>query len=443
MLLLSLRDAESGTPPSVYRRDRLERQPGAAHPLRTQTNFMWILPKQLISAFAQDTEALTSDSVELSQTCAQSLMRRSKPSPAKTYLREWKAGSLMRLRYGAISSHFLGQSFLGWWISCLVATRVSPSAAQASEPEQTTQDTSGHLSQVAFKFYDPDCASSRTWKDTLASDSEKSLQTWKALVTKRRGEYSQRLNAARLTSEKECSSWPTASTRDHKGGYEGGRIRDGKVSMDTLDVAVQAYSLGGLLDLASPNTHGSRPEWWGTPAANDSNKTPHCEINSKQAGLVRSVGREQAKAWLTPRANEPEADSNFVARNADRGEHCHVSLTSQAKAWATPEGMAGGKISRGGKRKNELLLTGQVKAWPTPASSTGSGGPHGLDGGAGARSMLPEDMQRSSGKLNPRWVETLMGLPVGWTMPSCQSPATIAQTSCASLATESSQQRQP
>ncbi len=308
---------------------------------------------------------MTSDSVELSQTCERSLMRRSKPSPAKTYLREWKAGNLMRLRSGAISSHFLGQSFLGWWTSSLAATRVSHSAQQDSEKEQTTQDTSGRLSQVAFKWYDPDCAFSRMWKDTLALDSEKSLQTWKALVTKRRGEYSVRLNAARLTSAKECSSWPTASTRDHKGGYEGGRIRDGKVSMDTLDVAVQAHRTGGLLDLDNHNTHGSRPE-----------------------------------------------------------------------SWATPEGMAGGKISRGGKRKNELLLTGQVKAWPTPASSTGSGGPHGLDGGAGARSMLPEDMQRSSGKLNPRWVETLMGLPVGWTMPSCQSPATIVQTNCAFLATE-------
>lgn len=170
---------------------------------------MWILPKQLISAFAQDTEALTSDSVELSQTCAQSLMRRSKPSPAKTYLREWKAGNLMRLRFGAISSHFLGSSFLGWWTSSLVATRVSHSVQQDSEKEQTTQDTSGLLSQVAFKWYDPDCASSRTWKDTLALDSEKSLQTWKALVIKRRGEYSQRLKLARLTSEEESFSLPT------------------------------------------------------------------------------------------------------------------------------------------------------------------------------------------------------------------------------------------
>jgi hypothetical protein len=41
--------------------------------------------------------------------------------------------------------------------------------------------------------------------------------------------------------------------------------------------------------------------------------------------------------------------------------------------------------------------------------------------------------------LNPRWVETLMGLPVGWTMPSCTTPLTLAQTSCAFLETEWSQ----
>lgn len=170
---------------------------------------MWILPKSLISAFAPGTEVLTLDSVELSQTCAQSLMRRSKPSQSKTFLREWKVGNLMRLRSGAISSPSLGNSFLDWWTSFLAATRASHSVQQASEPEQTTQDTCGHLSQVAFKFYDPDCASSRTWRDTLHSASEKSLQTWKLLVTKRRGEYSARLSAARHTSAKESFFLPT------------------------------------------------------------------------------------------------------------------------------------------------------------------------------------------------------------------------------------------
>jgi hypothetical protein len=43
---------------------------------------------------------------------------------------------------------------------------------------------------------------------------------------------------------------------------------------------------------------------------------------------------------------------------------------------------------------------------------------------------------RANGKLNPRWVETLMGLPIGWTMPSCTSTQTIAPMSCDSSAME-------
>jgi len=46
---------------------------------------------------------------------------------------------------------------------------------------------------------------------------------------------------------------------------------------------------------ANHNTHGSRQGWWGTPAANDANKTPHCEVNSNQAGLAKSVGLELQK----------------------------------------------------------------------------------------------------------------------------------------------------
>jgi hypothetical protein len=73
--------------------------------------------------------------------------------------------------------------------------------------------------------------------------------------------------------------------------------------------------------------------------------------------------------------------------------------------------MAGGKTSRGGNRKEELLLSGMAK-------------------------------QLATGKLNPRWVEILMGIPIGWTMPSCTLPVTIAPTNCDSSETESSQPQQ-
>jgi hypothetical protein len=42
-----------------------------------------------------------------------------------------------------------------------------------------------------------------------------------------------------LEAAAKMAGWPTPSTRDHKGGYQGGRIRNGKISTDTLDVVAQ------------------------------------------------------------------------------------------------------------------------------------------------------------------------------------------------------------
>jgi hypothetical protein len=42
-----------------------------------------------------------------------------------------------------------------------------------------------------------------------------------------------------IASLLEPSGWPTPSTRDYKGGYQGGRMRNGEMSTDTLDVAAQ------------------------------------------------------------------------------------------------------------------------------------------------------------------------------------------------------------
>ena len=334
---------------------------------------MWILPKQLhTSAYVPGMEALNLDLNESSQLCAQSLFVRSKPSPLRTWLQKWKRDSWTQHLYGRILRPSHGQSFEIRWTFFLEATPASHSAQPGSDLEQTTQDTSGPLLQVAFKWYDPDCASSRTWRDTLALDSEKSLQTWRALVTKQRGEYSARLNAARLTSESACSSWPTASTRDHKGGYEGGRIRDGKISMDTLDVAVQAYTNGGLAAQGNHSTLGSRPESWQTP---DVGSVAGGRSSRGQSSPEKASLEKQAKAWATPRMKDAEGWMMNQARLADG--------------------------------KPEDTLTGQAL-----------------------------NSNKNNGKLNPRWVEILMGLPVGWTMPSCQSPVTIGQTSCASLATE-------
>jgi len=327
---------------------------------------MWVLPKSLISAFAPAMAALSLDSEECSQICKQSLIRRSKPSQSKSFLREWKAGNLTRLRSGAILSHSLGQSFVTAWTSSLEATHASHLAQPGSALEPKTHDIFGLSSQAEFDFFDQSSASLRTSKDTLRWDSPASSAIWKNWVTKCRGEYLARLNAARRTSVSAFSSWPTATTRDWKdaGDMSQSMIRkDGKKRMDTLGRVVQA----------NLNTHGSRPESWSTPTVTDAN------------------------------AMSPEMRPSRIATG----------------------------------RTTEYLAR-QIQ-WPTPRAACPGSRPNGNGG-----KVLKEEARKGmgNGKLNPRWVETLMGLPVGWTMPSCQSPATIGPTNCASSATGFCQQRQ-
>lgn len=66
--------------------------------------------------------------------------------------------------------------------------------------------------------------------------------------------------------------------------------------------------------------------------------------------------------------------------------------------------------TRGKKGSQESLTTVVIKSGPVVHTTDRAGG-------------------NRRGSLNPRWVETLMGLPVGWTMPGCASPVTIGQMS--------------
>jgi len=323
---------------------------------------MWILPKQLISRFAPDTEALTSDSAELSQTCERSLIRRSKHSPAKTYLREWKAGNLMRLRYGAISSRSLGQSFVTEWTSCLAVTPVNLSAQPGNDLEQKTHDIFGPTSQAEFKFFDQNSVSSRTSKDTLALDSEKSLENWKSWVTRCRGAYSQRKNAsiatdaARRTSANEFSLWPTIKVR--QGQDCASERRRESPSLDSI--VKQQLEKCGPLAPANHSTHGNRQESWATPIQGDSHlaSTPDVAQKRIEEGKV-TLSRQVASQWATPQTRD--------------------NRSGGAERWDNPN-----------KSRN---LNDQIAA---------------------------ETIQNA--KLNPRWVEALMGLAIGWTMPSCGQP---------------------
>jgi len=156
----------------------------------------------------------------------------------------------------------------------------------------------------------------------------------------------------------------------------------------------------------------SRQDSWRTPSSSDG-EGGVMEMRQGCAGKYKlrdHVVAEQ-KSWATPRAGKTtdENPETWAARQA-KGDVATMPLTAQVKCWGTPTARDH-KSGRGNEEREYKELTPMVE-------------------------------RTQAGKLNPRWVETLMGLPVGWVMPSCKSPVTIEPTNCDSSATESSLQPQ-
>ena len=438
---------------------------------------MWIIPKNLqLSSGAPDTAGFISDLNEQSQICASSLMVRSKPSQPRIWSQKWKRDSWTQHLSGRILRPSHAKPFEIAWTCLWPVIPASPSAQQASVSEPKTLATSGRTSQEQLELFALDFASSRMSKDTSPSDSEKSLESWNKLVTRRRGEYSARVKSARLTNASGSSSWPTIRASEYKDvGPVGSKSHDhmlGKgylcavVTQDAANwptpCAMEAEK-AGLFDkgqmgqsLSAMANRGELSNWPTPDASNHRDGAVLRTDNNLEQGGFHGVSLHHAmtkygqaapanhstlgnrqELWLTPRANEPDSDPNFVARNADRGAHCHGTLSSQAKhLWPTITAHTPDMESNGPNGHSGTYLTGAVKQWATPQLQDG----HNIVQDSTSHKTIPAQLteMKASGKLNPRWVETLMGLPVGWVMPSCVSPVTIELTNCDSSATASS-----
>ena len=309
---------------------------------------MWIIPTTL-SAFVQDTEGLRLALDERAWMCAQSLMSRSKPSAAPTWRRRLKKDAWMTRLSTRILKPSLHESFEEKYTASLEDIPVSHSVAQGSEKARKTQDTCGPISESMSGQLDLFGAFSKMSEVTPRWGYGESCPIWKKMVTERSGDCSRRRKQARLTNASDASSWPTASARDHKGGYTGGRIRNGKVSMDTLDVAVQAHTDGGILSN------------WPTPRAGNP--------GSRKPGTGGKILAEEAKK------NWPTATTNDAAGSKYQ-------------------------YSQGDHSKKVMKLCGAVEQHAGPPAQEKSS---------------TSGKNQGSPKLNPNWVEQLMGLPIGWT----------------------------
>jgi hypothetical protein len=158
------------------------------------------------------------------------------------------------------------------------------------------------------------------------------------------------------------AGWPTTATRDGKGGYQGGRMRNGAISTDTLDVAAQIAG-------------------WPTP------RTPTGGAESgerkKQLGRTESGGGDlqaaaQIAGWPTPDANAGERHGQHPERrNPERT--FTINDAARTAGWPTPvatDGMGGSHTMGRGGTNYTSNGAAQQAGWPTPVDNDSKGSTH-------------------------------------------------------------------
>jgi hypothetical protein len=157
-----------------------------------------------------------------------------------------------------------------------------------------------------------------------------------------------------LVREADLSGWATPTVHDTKGTDYNRYSEAGKGENRSGALQDQAQLTG-----------------WNTPRATDgTNGGPN------QAGGALPADAARA-GWPTPDANcKRQNGANRRKEDSNWEPHLGIADAADLTGWPTPNTMTGGQSSRGGDRKDELLMHGaaQMAGWPTPAQTDHKGG---------------------------------------------------------------------
>jgi hypothetical protein len=242
--------------------------------------------------------------------------------------------------------------------------------------------------------------------------SNMSSENWKDWVTEQRQEYSQRKKSAHLIRESESSSlgWPTARTSD----AEGGRIETEMTEQGFKSKRHRSNQTFGAKLRDAVETYEERKKW-ATPQVTDVRtdvRMPSERSAKAKKGGCKNLREEvmQPQNWPTATTrdwkdtNATVPPSRATPSKQTLGQRvAYIGLQDQAK------------LNTNGKSQ-------ESQKWPTPRANkvhpqiTEENREHLANR---KKSNLEEDIAghcgKATGKLNPNWVEHLMGLPVGWT----------------------------
>lgn len=358
---------------------------------------MWLyLPPSCRSAPAA--EDSTSGSDLLFQMLERSATWKTKSRPAASWRRVWKTAGWTTRLFGLTYEPSMAQRGVESWISSLLATRASRSATPAVNLAPPTLAISGPTCDESWEKFNRESASSRTSALICDSDSVKSPATFTRWAIELRRDCLQRRKLALLTNANVCSSPPL-----------GASATTPLAADDGSKVTATSHQAGLI---------GAAAQWQTTAVF--------------QGKYRRQVGQTERTEKLLPAQAEswPSQTASQATGAGAQGLRGGLNLQTAAQTWSTPnsrdwKGEPGSAATaRGGRAAS---LPRDVRTWATPTSRDEKDGAepsamvptNGLLGRQAPRMMRDGEMFPSDSgprRLNPLFVEWLMGLPEGWTL---------------------------
>jgi hypothetical protein len=325
-------------------------------------------------------------------------------------------------RSGATSSRSTPDRLQAQSTPCSRGIPASHSVRQDSAAAKTTSDTYGRTSQGSLESLATDSAgsSSRTSPGTSPSAQRPSCESYGTWAGRLRLAYSQRKKSARRMKGSAGSAWPTARASENENRTTRSAPSHGNG---------HGLVLGGVAGdfMAAAN--------WTAPQALDVTARGAGQVPTSKAGNA-CLARD-AQMWGTPRASDGEKGGPNMAFGAGG-----TPLPSQAANWPTPaaqnvKGSSEGSIHRAdGKSRMDILHYAAEQGFSLPAPETQ---PHGLPSSDPRLTWrrlrrlvisthgrgVWKRMAASGGKrrLNPSFVEWLMGWPPGHSLCACSETA--------------------
>ena len=164
--------------------------------------------------------------------------------------------------------------------------------------------------------------------------------------------------------------------------------------------------------------------------------TPQGRLVFQLLASVQNTKEKESGLWRTPDAYSGGSNLNKIKEALDEGhlkrksgQSIQIRLADQVKEsrlWPTPTTDSASertkKYKQGGTPLT-LAVQEEEKMWPTPAAHEGRLGYQRRDTGKkGTQKSLTTKVideeggrEKTTGQLNPTWVEWLMGYPSGWT----------------------------